>query len=154
MPKLSTVYFPELEYTNDSIFDFPVGIPGFEDQIAFLFVEQPATRPLVFMQSLLNARLCFLAVPVLTVDPQYRLNLSSEDRATLGLDAEGPLQIGRDIACFVLLTVSEDTSPTVNMMSPIVINLRSRKGVQAIPTASEYSLRHPLVPEKETVPCS
>jgi flagellar assembly factor FliW len=154
MPKLSTVYFQELEYTNDSVFDFPVGIPGFEDQVAFLFVEQPATRPLIFMQSLLNSRLCFLAVPALTVDREYRLNLSADDLATLGLKPEDPLRIGTDIGCFVLLTVSEDAAPTVNMMSPIVVNLRSRRGVQAIPTTSEYSLRQPLVMEKETAPCS
>ena len=154
MPKLSTVYFQELEYSNESIFDFPGGIPGFEDQIAFLFVEQPATRPLIFVQSLLNPRLCFLAVPVLAVDPQYRLNLSPEDLATLGLTAESCLQIGTDVGCFVLLTVSEDAPPTVNMMSPIVVNLKLRKGVQAVPTASEYSLRHPLALEKETAPCS
>ena len=154
MPKLSTVYFAELEYTNDAIFDFPGGIPGFEDQIAFLFVEQPATRPLIFMQSLLNPRLCFLAVPVQTVDSEYRLNLSSEDLTKLGLKAGDPLQIGTDIGCFVLLTVSEDAPPTVNMMSPIVVNLRSRKGIQAIPATSEYALRQPLVMEKETAPCS
>lgn len=154
MPKLSTVYFQELEYTNESIYDFPGGIPGFEDQIAFLFIEQPAMRPLIFMQSLLNPGLCFLAVPVLTVDAEYRLSLSSDDLATLGLEAGSPLQIGADIGCFVLLTVSETAPATVNLMSPIVVNLRTRKGVQAIPTTSQYSLQHPLVPEKETVPCS
>ena len=154
MPKLSTVYFQELEYSNESIYDFPGGIPGFEDQIAFLFIEQPATRPLVYMQSLLNARLCFLLVPVLPVEPEYRLSLSSEELVTLGLAAGSAPQIGKDIACFVLLTVSEDAAPTVNLMSPIVLNLQTRKGVQAIPTTSQYSLRHPLVLERETAPCS
>src|SRR5579864_1900108 len=100
MPKLSTVYFQELEYSNESIYDFPGGIPGFEDQIAFLFVEQPATRPLVYLQSLLNARLCFLLVPVLTVDPEYRLSLASEELVTLGLAPDSTPQIGKDIACF------------------------------------------------------
>lgn len=154
MPKLSTVYFQELEYSNESIFDFPGGIPGFEDQIAFLFVEQPATRPLVYMQSLLNARLCFLVVPVVAVEPDYQVSLSSEEQTILGLAPGTAPQIGKNIACFVLLTVSEDAPPTVNLMSPIVLNLQARKGMQAIPTTSQYSLRHPLVLEKETAPCS
>ena len=154
MPKLSTVYFQELEYSNEAIFDFPAGLPGFEDQIAFLFIEQPQTRPLVFMQSLLNPALCFLALPVLGVDPEYRLNLSSEDLAALGLDSGSTPRIGAEISCFVLLTVTEDAAPTVNLMSPIVINLKSRKGIQAIPASSDYPLRHPLVLEKETAPCS
>ena len=154
MPKLATVYFQDLEYSNESIFDFPAGLPGFEDQIAFLFIEQPATRPLVFMQSLLNPRLCFLTLPVLSVDPQYQLSLSPEDLGALGLDGGNPLKIGTDIGCFVLLTVAEGAAPTVNLMSPIVVNLRSQKALQAIPTASDYSLRHPLTLEKETAPCS
>lgn len=154
MPKLSTVYFPELEYSNQAIFDFPTGLPGFEDQIAFLFIEQPQTRPLVFMQSLLNPGLCFLALPVLTVDPEYCLSLSGEDSAALGLETGSTPRIGIDVGCFVLLTVSEDAAPTVNLMSPIVINLRSRKGIQSVPATSQYSLRHPLVLEKETAPCS
>lgn len=154
MPKLSTVYFPELEYSNEAIFDFPAGLPGFEDQIAFLFIEQAQTRPLVFIQSLINPGLCFLALPVLTVDPEYRLNLSPEDLTALGLATENTPRIGTDIGCFALLTIFEDAAPTVNLMSPIVINLRSRKGIQSIPATSEYSLRHPLVLEKETAPCS
>ncbi len=154
MPKLSTVYFQELEYSNTDIYNFPAGLPGFEDQIAFLFIEQPYTRPLVFMQSLLNGSLCFLALPVLAVDPEYQLSLSSEDLAALGLDSGSIPKIGTDIGCFVLMTVTDDSAPTVNLMSPVVVNLRSHKGIQAIPAASQYSLRHPLVLEKETAPCS
>lgn len=154
MPKLSTVYFPELEYSNESIFDFPGGVPGFEDQIAFLFIDQPQTRPLVFMQSLLNPGLCFLALPVLTVDPGYALNLSPEDLTALGLAAGSSPRIGTDVGCFVLMTLAEDAPPTVNLMSPIVINLRTRTGIQSIPPVSAYSLRHPLALEKETAPCS
>lgn len=154
MPKLSTVYFQELEYSNHSVIDFPAGLPGFEDQIAFLFLEQPHTRPLVFMQSLLNPRLCFLALPVSVVDPEYRLSLSPEDLTALGLEPDSAPKVGADIGCFVLLTVAENSPPTVNLMSPIVLNLRSRKAIQAIPAASEYPLRHPLVLEKETAPCS
>jgi flagellar assembly factor FliW len=154
MPRLSTVYFQELEYSNESIFDFPSGLPGFEDQIAFLFVDQPKTRPLVFMQSLLNPSLCFLALPVLVVDPAYRLSLSPEDLTALGLEPGSTPRIGSDIGCFVLLNVAENSPPTVNLMSPVVISLKCRKGIQAIPSASDYSLRHPLVVEKETAPCS
>jgi flagellar assembly factor FliW len=73
---------------------------------------------------------------------------------TLGLAPDKTPEIGTDVGCFVLLTVSEDAPPTVNLMSPVVLNLKSRKGLQAIPTTSQYSLRHTLALEKETAPCS
>ena len=154
MPKLTTRYFKDLEYAVEEVFEFPVGLPGFEDQNAFLFIAQPHTNPMIFMQSLADPNLCFLALPVLTVDPEYRLNLSSDDLAALSLDSASTPAIGVDIGCFVLMTVSENSPPTVNLMSPVVISFRSRKGIQAIPATSPYSLRHPLVLEKETAPCS
>jgi flagellar assembly factor FliW len=132
MPKLSTVYFGELEYSNHDVMDFPAGLPGFEDQIAFLFIEQPHTRPLVYIQSLLNPKLCFLALPVLMVDPNYRLSLSAEDLTALGLSSSAPPKIGSEIGCFTLLTLTEGADPTVNLLAPIVINLQSRKGLQVI----------------------
>lgn len=153
MPKLHTVYFGELEYSPSAVFNFPAGLPGFEQETAFLFIEQAHTRPLVFMQSLRNAALCFLALPVLAVDADYQLNLAPEDLEALGLAAGNEPRIGAEIGCFVLLTVSEDAGPTANLMSPIVVNLQSRRALQAIPAASQYSLHHPLPFEKEAVPC-
>ena len=154
MPKLTTPYFNELEYSNQDVFDFPAGLPGFEDQIAFLYIHQEHTRPLVFMQSLLNPSLCFLALPVLVVESDYRLALSAEELAALELPAGATPKIGRDVACFVLVTLTEESSPTVNLMSPVVLNLHTRKAIQAVPAASDYSLRHPLPLAQEPVPCS
>ena len=153
MPQLTTAYFEEMEYSTEAVFQFPAGLPGFEDQTEFLFIEQPHTRPLVFIQSLGNPSLCFLALPVLTVDREYRLSLSSEELGALALPAGHTPKIGADIGCFVLITVAENADPTVNLMSPIVVNLAARRGVQAIPATSEYSLRHPLPFGKETVSC-
>lgn len=154
MPKLTTLYFKELEYSTDAVIEFPGGLPGFEDEKFFLFIEQPHTRPLIFVQSLLNASLCFLALPVNAVDPEYKLSLSSEEQELLALQTGETPRIGPKVGCFVLLTLAKDAAPTVNLMSPLVVHLPARKGVQAIPASSEYSLRHPLALERETAPCS
>lgn len=154
MPKLTTAYFKDLEYSSDAVIEFPAGLPGFEDQKFFLFIEQAHTRPLVFLQSLSNPALCFLALPVGVVDPDYNLSLSAEEQGMLGLESGDQIRIGPAIGCFVLMTLTEDAPPTVNLMSPIVVHLPARKGVQAIPASSEYSLRHPLALERETAPCS
>lgn len=154
MPKLTTAYFKELEYSSDAVIEFPAGLPGFEDEKTFLFIEQPHTRPLIFVQSLRNPSLCFLALATGVVDPEYKLNLSAEEVAVLALEAGETPRVGSKLGCFVLLTLAEDTAPTVNLMSPIVVHFPARKGVQAIPASSEYSLRHPLALEREPAPCS
>ena len=154
MPRLVSKYFGELDYSTEAAFQFPEGIPAFEDQTTFVFIEQPQTHPLVFMQSLVNPGLCFITVPVRVADPAYRPDLSPEDLALLDLPSEPPPQAGSDILCLALVTVSKGADSTVNLASPIVLNLRNRKGVQAILTSPGYSLRQPLLAREELVPCS
>ena len=154
MPRLVSKYFGELDYSTEAAFQFPEGIPAFDDQTGFVFLEQPQTHPLVFMQSLGDPGLCFIAVPVFVVDPGYRLELGPEDFAALDLAPELAPRIGSDILCLALVTVSKGADSTVNLASPIVLNLRNRKGVQAILPSSGYSLRHPLPAQEDLVPCS
>jgi flagellar assembly factor FliW len=88
------------------------------------------------------------------VDPGYRLELGPEDFAALDLAPELAPRIGSDILCLALVTVSKGAEATVNLASPIVLNLRNRKAVQAILPSSGYSLRHPLPAQEDLVPCS
>ena len=59
---------------------------GLRKEKRFVFIETPEYAPLVFLQSLRTPSLCFLAIPVLTADPNYKLEVSLEDRSALGLD--------------------------------------------------------------------
>ena len=87
MPNTLTAYFGELDYNETAVFHFPYGLPGFESERAFLFLQKPQTEPLMFLQSLGNAQLCFVLLPILVVDPDYRVNLDAEDLAALHLPA-------------------------------------------------------------------
>jgi len=152
MRQLICRYFGRLDYSTDSVFEFPSGIPAFEDQTAFVLVEQPHTKPLVFMQSLNDPGLCFLTVPVAVADPEYRLNISSEDLEALDFPEGLSPQIGVELSCLVLVTVSPDADPTVNLAAPILLNIQKRKGLQAIPDLVS-GFRHPLLTSEERVPC-
>ena len=148
MPRLTSRYFGELDYSPEAAFEFPWGIPAFEDRTAFVYVEQPQNKPLVFMQSLDDPSLCFITVPVFVPDPAYQLRLSAED------PQDRPPKIGEDVLCLALVTVVEGADPTANLASPIVLNLRTRQGIQAIQPESEYSYRHPLLSREDVTPCS
>jgi flagellar assembly factor FliW len=154
MPRLLSRYFGELDYSPEAAFQFALGIPGFDDHTAFVFIEQPQNHPLVFMQSLARPDLCFIAVPVFVADPGYRLSLSPEDRSSLELPHAREPQIGADILCLALVTVSEGADPTANLASPIVLNLKNRTGIQSIQECSEYSMQHPLARPQELSTCS
>ncbi len=154
MPRIDTIHFGPLDYSEDSLLEFPAGLPAFEDQTRFVLIERPDSSPLVFLQSLGRPELAFLALPALTIEPGYRLEIPPEERALLGFAADAPLSIGRDVLCLAILTVAGGGPATANLMAPVVVNLATRRGVQVIQTDSSYSYRHPLFQQPEKQPCS
>jgi flagellar assembly factor FliW len=152
MPQFVTKHFGVIEYQLEAALEFPAGVPGFEQETRFLALEQPGTQPLVFLQSLNRPDLCFITLPVQVVEPDYRLAVSAEDLRALGLAQERQPQIGTEVLCLAVVSVAEDRQPTANLLAPIVVNLKTRRAVQAIAADTGYSHQHPLLaaPQEET----
>jgi flagellar assembly factor FliW len=150
MPVLETKHFGKLSYEADSQLNFPVGLPGFDDRKQFVAIYFVENDPLIYLQSLEDPALCFITMPILAVDPRYRLKVSPEDLAQLGLDSDHQPRIGDDVLCLSVLSLRE-TGPTANLLAPIVVNLRNRTAVQAVAPASDYPHQFALMP-KETSP--
>ena len=156
MPQLETKCFGTTEYEPDSVFRFPSGLPGFEAEKEFVFLERPQTDPLLFLQSISNPGLCFITLPILAADPRYRLQLTPEDRADLELPPEGDLVIGKDILCAAIVCAADEShpQPTANLRAPIVVNLPRRIGLQAVQLQCDYSYQHPLLAREDVTSCS
>lgn len=155
MPRIRSIYFGELDYADGTVFHFPYGLPGFEQERAFLFVRQPHTEPLLFLQSLQSPRLCFILLPILVADANYKVILDAEDLAALRLAPGSRPQIGVEILCAAIVNAGNgQDGPTANLMAPVIVNLKEQIGIQAIPADSPYSHRHPITTEKEVAPCS
>lgn len=148
MPRIHTAYFGELDYTDSTVFQFPGGLPGFESERAFIFVRRPQTEPLLFLQSVGNPQLCFILLPILVLDANYRVHLDSEDLAALRLAPRSQPRIGEDILCAAIVNAGNGSeAPTANLMAPVVVNLKEQVGIQVIPADSPYSHRHPVLTE-------
>ncbi len=154
MPSVETKYFGTLPYAQESVFDFPQGLPAFEEEKTFVLIEapqgekaqgdEPAATPLVFLQSLTRAGLCFLAFPILAVDKDYQLAVAPEDLEDLDLDAGLQPALGSEVLVLALISLHDELLATANLMAPIVLNLKTRRGLQAIRRDSRYSHEHPV----------
>ncbi|MGI8988805.1 MAG: flagellar assembly protein FliW [Bryobacteraceae bacterium] len=144
MPTLNTKHFGAVEFEEDDVVRFPSGIPGFEDQNSFIFLDRPGTAPVLFLQSVSRADLRFPAVPVQVVDPVYNLALHEDDLAALGLPADRQPAIGSDVLCFAVVAAHPNGLATFNLLAPIVLNPRTRQALQAIRADSVYSHEHCL----------
>jgi len=148
MPECQTRYFAVMEYSDDGVIRLPRGLPGFEDEGEFVLIDQPSHRPLVFFQSLRTPHLCFLALPVLSIDRSYRLAVSADDLALLELNTVRQPGIGQEVMCLSFIAAGDDRALSANLLSPVVINLKTRVAVQAIQNGCHYSHRHPLLVEE------
>jgi flagellar assembly factor FliW len=129
MPECRTKFHGLLAFQPEQVLEVPQGLFGFPDEREFLLLELPSSRPVVFLQSIRTESLCFITLPVQTIDPEYSLQL----RATSNL------------LCLALLTIREDQETTANLKAPLVIDIASHRAVQVI-TEQTYSHYHPLPP--------
>jgi len=146
--RCQTRYFGPVDYAEESVLVFPDGIPAFEQEKRFLAIRQPINEPLVFLQSLGDPGLCFVALPAQTACPDFKLNMTSDDLHALGLETDRQPVLGRDVLCLALLALEENTPPTANLLAPIVVNIQTLHGRQAIQTDSPYSHREVLAPRE------
>ena len=146
MLSVQTKYFGILSCPEEEVFDFPRGLPAFEDEKRFVLIELPENAPLVFLQSLTQATLCFLAFPILVADRDYQLAVSAEDLVALDLDRGRQPELGREVLVLALVSLHGGFSVTANLMAPVVLNLETRRGLQAIRPDRLYSHQHPIQP--------
>ena len=128
------------------MFEFPYGLPGFENDTLFVLIELAQHAPLVFLQSLSRKELCFLAFPVQVVDREYRLGVTPEDLNALDLEPTRQPEAATEVLVLALVSLHDKFSATANLMAPIVINLRTRQALQAIRQDSLYSHQHLIQP--------
>jgi flagellar assembly factor FliW len=141
MPVALTRDFGELAYEPAQEWHFAHGLPGFEDQNHFILIERPGFAPIVFLQSLKNPGLCFLAVSVWIADPAYQVGITPDDLDALGLS--GQPQPGDETLCLAILSRGGDGF-TANLLAPVVCNPLTRGAMQAVRADAIYSHRDPL----------
>jgi flagellar assembly factor FliW len=153
MPSVDTQYFGVLAYREEAVFEFPQGLPAFEEEHRFVLIEMPENAPLVFLQSLRQPELCFLAFPILVADREYHLAVCREDLVALELDRGRQPMLGREVLVLALVSLHDGFSATANLMAPIVLNLQTHRGLQAIRQDNLYSHQHPIQSLSPEVAC-
>lgn len=129
-----------------TIYRFPFGIPAFEHVKTFRLIQDPAWAPLAVLESDSQPPLRFACAPVRLLMPDYRLELSEEEKAAL--QWSGPED---GLLLFALLTFPQAGPPTANLLAPVVLNPGARLGVQSVQAHFPYSHLHPL---RQEPPCS
>ncbi len=121
--------------------ELPYGMPGFPGVHQFTISPLgPGMEPFLRMESVDPAGLVFVVVPPGALFPDYSARIDEEHVEGLGIT--GAADAG--ILAIVTLGVPPK-SPTVNLLGPLVLNLRTGKAAQVVQHGSEYPVAAVLV---------
>lgn len=134
--------FGSFEIEDSRTLNFSQSLLGFPDSSTYVVVEVEDT-PYIWLQSVDEPDVAFLATSPFLFFPSYDLELGEEEQATLDVDDVSQIEV------LTLLTVHRagelPETITANLLGPIVVNTESRNALQIVLDNPDYSTRTPLV---------
>lgn len=139
--KYQTRDFGEVEIEQERILQFAAPILGYEKYQSYtLLYDKEAGPGLVWLQSLEDKNVCFILIDPAVLPMEYKPMIPQEDAEILG---EG------ELLCLPIASIPQDLKrATVNLRSPIVVNIQTRKAMQVV-LPKEFPTRVPLFKEEE-----
>ncbi|MCL6662088.1 flagellar assembly protein FliW [Paenibacillus amylolyticus] len=138
---IQTSMWGEVEVQEKDIYQFPKGLPGFDEETEFALIPWEDT-PFSYLQSVRERDLSFLLVSPFTFVTDYSFELSEVDKEEL--------EIAEQVSVYSLVTIHSQTNhSTMNLLAPVVLNPEKRLGKQVILHQSIYETRHLIWSEDE-----
>ena len=131
--------FGEFTYAQRDVFTFPWGLPGFPNLHRWIALNLESQSTYVWLQSLDDVNVALPTIDPWMVFEQYDPKLPPY--AIAALEIADPSDFA--ILCVVVATVGAEEM-TMNLLGPIVVNLRVRRGRQIMLENSPYSVREPI----------
>ena len=139
-----TARFGEVTYTETDVFDFPWGLPGFAHLRRFLALSLAEQPNFVWLQSIDDPAIALPAADPWQIFPDYEPRMPGY--ATEALE----LHTAEDFTVLCIVVVTKDAEEmTMNLMAPIILNLKTRRARQVMLENSPYSVKT-AIPRKQT----
>lgn len=137
--KVKTKFYGEVEVDPEGIFHFPAGLPGFEEDKEYLFIQHEDS---VFgcLQSCRQVETAFIVLSPFLICPDYDFELTAAQQEELEISKLEEVLV----LAIVTIPPGKPEEATINLQAPIVINKTTKKGMQVILGESGYPLRCPL----------
>lgn len=141
--KIITLNFGELDIEKEDIFTFPQGIPGFEDLRQFIIIQPDAKVPFSYLQSVEQGEISIIITNPFLFYKDYELQLSEKTQEQLQIEQE------QDVLVWSTVSVKERIKEaTINLLAPIIVNVKKKRGKQVILHGSNYQTKHRLIQQE------
>jgi flagellar assembly factor FliW len=144
---VNTASFGTLEVDPQDIYEFPYGIPGFEENLQYIIVQPDPSLPFCYFQSVDESSLSLLVCNPFIFFEDYDFQLTDTHQQELNITNEA------DIAIWSVVTIDkEHIGATMNLLAPIVVNVNEKKAKQIILHDSNYRVKHIMTfPESDDI---
>lgn len=131
--------FGTLEYAETDVIEFPWGLPGFSNHRRWLLLTLETQPGYIWLQSLDDSKVAIPTAEPSMIFEHYEPKLPAY--CFVALDIEN----ADDFALLGVVVVTENAEEmTMNLMAPIVVNMKARKARQVMLENSNYSVREPI----------
>jgi len=139
LPRLGTCTYRESE-----VLTFPWGLPGFPSCRRFLALAVETHENVLWLQSLDEIKVALPVADPWHFFPDYDPRLPAFARVSLELTR------AEDFSVLGVLVIPESGTATMNLLAPIIINLKTRIGRQVTiergdQAVGEYHVRVPII---------
>jgi flagellar assembly factor FliW len=137
--------FGDFAYRESDVIEFPWGLPGFTHLHRWLFLTLDSQPSFVWLQSLDDPGVALPTANPWMIFEDYDPVMPAYAFAAL------EIQDAAEFTYLCVTVVSEGAQEmTMNLVAPIVVNLRTRKAAQVTLDGTPYSVREPI-PRKHGV---
>ncbi len=130
--------FGIVEYKQEEILNFPLGLIGFENLHNFIVMPNKKEGPLFWIQSLEEPEIAFVVTDPTNFFLDYRIEPSSRELEQLAISKED------EIFILSVVTVPPSKEITLNLAAPILFAAKTNKAIQVILENSPYEVKTPL----------
>lgn len=137
--KVKTTRFGEIDVPDDTLITFPEGVIGFKEARGFVIFDCGDQGLFKWLQSTEIPELAFVICEAHLIVPQYQVIIGLKEKDLLQLEEP------EDAAVCLILVIPEDPQETTgNLLGPIVMNSKSRIGMQMVLVNPDYSTRYKI----------
>lgn len=143
--ELNTIRFGKITIDEKSILHFPDGLYGFEGLHQFAIVNCKETLPIYWLQSVEDGQVSLPIIDPFIIKPDYVIDVDDKELKIIETDRED------DIIVYNVVVLPKDiTQITMNLVAPIIINVKKNLAKQVIlsmeqDNAVKYSVFEPLM---------
>ena len=150
---IETTRFGSFEVEPEDRLFFPEGILGLPNLKHFILLDHEG-GVFQWLQACEDPDMAFVVIDPNLIVQDHNIKLNDSDLKVLGVEELQGTDEGQEIAVCGIVNVSDPRNPTVNLLAPICIAARTRRGMQIVQHHSGYSTRHEINRRPRRIPAA